>query len=584
MRFRAPSPALTVTRRVTLRIKLLGLPRMDVDGEHRELGGKKPWALLAYLALAPRAPSRRELAELLFPEADDPLAAERWALLQVRRALGAEASIAERDGRLALDAVEAEIDARALSTQTLSPEVVEGMDTGELLEGFAFDDAPAFEQWLALERRRVASASRDALRWAATLLARSAPERALALVARATSLEPFDDALHELAVDIHVTGGDVPSARAYVDAVDRRYRAELGQPAPATLRRPLERNVTVASRAHVSPAVTASALLETAQARLAAGEYEAAVDAARRAATESATTGDRELEARALVTLGTVLIHSVRGHDREAIGLMTRAFQLADETGNGALASEATREIGYVSFLEADYGAAESTLRRAVDLAERAGDDAALGKALTFLGATQTDRGDLGSADATLRRAVERLAAAGDGRWRFFALSFLSRAALRAGRVDEGGALAAKATAGLRASGWHSAVPWALVFEGEAALRQDDRALARDRFAEAYALGTEMGDPCWEGLSLRGLAALEAKDGHRERAVEMLSEAHTRCTRVNDTMRWAEALILTDLVELEQAAHPQRLAAAQRLTEQGPMPDLAERLRSAAKR
>jgi DNA-binding SARP family transcriptional activator len=398
---------LTVTGRVTLRIKLLGLPRMDVDGEHRELAGKKPWALLAYLALAPRAPSRRELSELLFPEADDPLAAERWALLQVRRALGAETSIVERDGRLALGPTEAEIDARVLSTKTLAPEVVERMDTGELLEGFAFDDAPAFEQWLALERRRVASAARDALRWAATLLARSAPERALALVARATTLEPFDDALHELAVDIHVNRADLPAARAYVDAVDRRYRAEMGQPAPATLRRPLERSATVTSHAHVSPTVTAKALLETAQARLAAGEYDAAVDAARRAATESAATGDRGLEARALVTLGTVLIHSVRGHDREAIGLMTRAFQLADEMGDAALASEAAREIGYVSFLEADYGAAESTLRRAVDLAERAGDDTALGKALTFLGATQTDRGDLESADATLRRAVE---------------------------------------------------------------------------------------------------------------------------------------------------------------------------------
>jgi DNA-binding SARP family transcriptional activator len=569
---------------VVLRIKLLGLPRVDVEGEQRDLAGKKPWALLAYVVLAPRAPSRRELAELLFPEAGDPLASERWALLQVRRALGPEAGIIERDGRLVLEATEVDVDARSLSADTLAPEVVEGMDTGELLEGFTFDDAPAFEQWIALERRRVASAARDALRWAATLLARTAPERALALVARATALEPFDDALHELAVDIQVTSGDLPGARAYVDAVDRRYRSELGQPAPATLRRPLERNVTLASHAHVTPATAARALLETAQTRLAAGEYQAAVDAARRAATQSAATGDAQLEARALVTLGTVLIHSVRGHDREAIGLMTRAFQLANDDGDTALASEAVREIGYVSFLEADYGAAEGTLRRAVDLAERAADDGALGKALTFLGATQTDTGDLEAADATLRRAIERLTAAGDARWRSFAVSFLARAALRAGRVAEGAAAAAEATAGLRASGWHSAVPWALVFEGEAALRQDDRGLARDRFAEAFALGSEMGDPCWEGLSLRGLAALEAKDGHRERAAEMLAEAHTRCTRVNDTMRWAEALILTDLVELERPARPERLAAARRLTEQGPMPDLAARLRSASKR
>lgn len=563
---------------------MLGSPAMTAAGAPRELAGRKPWALLAYLALATRPPSRRELGELLFPEAADPLAAERWALLQVRRALGREASVVERGGRLALEGPQLEIDAQRISETTLSPEEVEALETGELLEGFIFDDAPAFEQWLALERRRIASAARDTLRWAATLLARSAPERALRLIARATALEPFDDTLHELAVDIEATRGDLAAARAYIDAVDRRYRAELGHPAPDTLRRPLERSALSPDPAHVSPTITAKALLEAARARLAAGEYDAAVDAARRAAAGAAATGDAALEARALVTLGTVLIHSVRGRDREAVGLMMRAFQLADEVGDAALASEATREVGYVTFLAADYGAAESTLRRAVELAERSGDDGVLGKALTFLGATQTDIGDLDGADAVLRRAVERLTAAGDMQWRHFALSFLARAALRAGRIAEGAALAAEATAGLRTSGWHSAVPWSLVFEGEAALRQDDRLVARDRFAEAFALGTEMGDPCWEGLSLRGLAALEAKEGHRERAVAMLAEAHTRCTRVNDTMRWAEALILTDLVELERGARPERLAAARRLTERGPIPDLARRLQAAAKR
>jgi DNA-binding SARP family transcriptional activator len=569
---------------MTTRIKLLGSPRIEVEGEHRDLAGRKPWALLAYVTLAARAPSRRELSELLWAEAADPLAAERWALTQVRRALSPDASIAEREGRLSLEAPAAEIDARLLVSKALTPDVVEGMDTGELLEGFAFDDAPAFEQWLALERRRLESAARDALRWSATLLARREPERALALVARATALEPFDDALHELAIDIHVTRGDLQAARAYADAADRRYRAELGQPASSTLRRPLERSAATATRTHVPAPISVKALLDSAEARLGAGDYNAAVDIARRAATEAAAAEDRALEARALATLGTVLIHSVRGRDREALGLLTRAFQLADELEDRVLASEIAREIGYVSFLEADYGAAEGSLRRAVELAERAGSDSALGKALTFLGATQSDRGALDLAETTLRRAVERLVAAGEARWRAFAISFLSRTVLRLDRLEEGGQLAAEATAGLRASGWHSVVPWSLVYEGEAALRQGDRALARERFAESFALATEIGDPCWEGLSLRGLATVEAADGHRERAVAMLSEAHTRCTRVSDTMRWAEALILTDLVELGPTAQAGHLEAARRLAEQGPIPDLAERLRAATKR
>jgi hypothetical protein len=39
--------------------------------------GRKAWALLTYVLLAGRQPSRRQLAELLFDEAEDPLGAVR---------------------------------------------------------------------------------------------------------------------------------------------------------------------------------------------------------------------------------------------------------------------------------------------------------------------------------------------------------------------------------------------------------------------------------------------------------------------------------------------------------------------------
>ncbi len=50
--------------------------------------GRKAWALLCYLLLAERPPSRRRLAEILFGDADDPLGALRWALAELRRAFG----------------------------------------------------------------------------------------------------------------------------------------------------------------------------------------------------------------------------------------------------------------------------------------------------------------------------------------------------------------------------------------------------------------------------------------------------------------------------------------------------------------
>ena len=74
---------------LTLRIHLLGVPRIERDGASVvSPRGNKSWALLAYLVLGEASASRSRLAEVLFPEADDPLAALRWTLVELRRALG----------------------------------------------------------------------------------------------------------------------------------------------------------------------------------------------------------------------------------------------------------------------------------------------------------------------------------------------------------------------------------------------------------------------------------------------------------------------------------------------------------------
>ena len=72
-----------------VRVQLLGQPSLSRGGERVEPPkGRKAWALLAYLALAERAPTRQRVAGLLFGEADDPMAALRWNLAELRRALG----------------------------------------------------------------------------------------------------------------------------------------------------------------------------------------------------------------------------------------------------------------------------------------------------------------------------------------------------------------------------------------------------------------------------------------------------------------------------------------------------------------
>lgn len=569
---------------MSLVIRLIGRPEISHDGRARALGGHKPWALLAYLLLASRPPTRRELAERLWPEADDPLAALRWALLQARRAIAPDGRIAEHAGRLEVELpADALVDARAVLSRALEPPDAASLGTGELLEGFAFDDAPDFDEWLVLERQRVASALREALRWAATLLARSSPDDALALAERALALDPLCDPLHELVVDIHVGRGDRAAAERHLARAERRYRDDLGGSAPDTIRRPLDRAVA-ASVARIAPSVTARALVQSAQARMDAGDYDAAVTVARRAAAEAAAAGDVTVEANALATLATILIHSVRGRDRESLGLLARAFQLATDIGDLALASEIARETGYVAFLAAEYGSAEQSFHRAIELATRAADPIRLGKALTFLGASQMDRGDLETSGTTLRQALEALDSVQEGRFRAFTLSFVARLRLREGRDTDARELAREALAAARTTGWHGIVPWILTFEGEAELRLGNTARASERFAEAFALGSEMGDPCWEGLSLRGLAHVEWRAGRHGKAREMLAEAHARCSRVPDTLWWADALILTDLVELEHGSDAGHVQQALEIAHRGPMPDVAERLRRYTRR
>lgn len=568
-----------------LEIHLLGRPHLVSDGSARALRAHKPWALLAYLLLAGRAPSRREIAELLWPEADDPLAAERWALVQVRRALAPETQIVETGGSLSVQrSPTVTVDVDALLGGNIELNVAEQVTGGELLEGLRFDDAPDFEQWLLLARHRVASASRDALRWSATLLARSAPERALRLIERGLTLDPFDDVLHELAVDIHVTLGSTKFAEQYIANVERRYRAELGSDAPPTLRRPLERARSVVDISAVKAQDIARALLDAAEARLNAGEYAAAEESARRAATHAAAAGERALEARALAALATVLVHGVRGRDREALGLLTRAVQLAAELGDDRLASEVEREKGYIALLSADYGAAEATLQRAIEFAERAHAPGLAGQSLALLGACRSDRGDFAGALRTLEEAVATLERAGDRRWRAFALSFLARAHLRSGNAAQAREVAAASVSEARASGWLSLAPWPMAQLGEAEAREGDSAAARETLARAFALGEEFKDPCWEAIALRGLALLDLEEGHRDRAIQTLEEAHRRCTRVPDTYRWIEALLLTDLAVLDPRRESPRFEAALRLTERGAMADLVSRLSAVAPR
>src|SRR5581483_4353394 len=74
---------------MALEIHLLGSPVVVREGVvYAAPKGRKVWALLAYLMLVERPPSRPQLVDLLFPDAEDPAGALRWNLSELRRLLG----------------------------------------------------------------------------------------------------------------------------------------------------------------------------------------------------------------------------------------------------------------------------------------------------------------------------------------------------------------------------------------------------------------------------------------------------------------------------------------------------------------
>ena len=569
---------------LTLRVRLLGPPIVEVDGAERPLPGWKPWGLLARLVLSDCAPSRADLAELLWPTADDPAAALRWALHQLRRALGPDATIVDRGGRHELEGSAISVDAVDLLDGAVSLERVEDVARGALLEGLHFAGAPGFELWLGIEQARLDSAMRSTLRWAATLSVSADPDRALRLVTRALAQDPFDDAAHELVIEIHVLRGDHRAAQAHLDRVARLYRTELGTVPPPRMRRPLDRPGRGEGNPLIDRGVAAAATLDVARARLAAGEYDSAIASAHRASLDGAAAGDPALEARALALLAEGLIHGRRGLDLEAVGLLDRALRLAVEAGSLALAADIEREAGYISFLAADYGAAEVALHRSLALAQRCGDDGRLGRAMTILAACRSDEGALDAAQVLIDQALDALDAAGDRRWHAYALSFLARIRLASGQPREAGAVARRSIAGARETGWTALVPFPMTFEGEALLAAGDPAAAATVFGEALAMSEEMGDPCWEALSLRGLALVRAAEGRTAEGLAIMARALESCRRFPDTYKWAEIVIMTELVELEHGIDLVRHHDARRLAHDAGLEQLVVRIDLASER
>jgi DNA-binding SARP family transcriptional activator len=560
-----------------LAIHLLGTPRVERHGQGvAPPRGHKVWGLLAYLIRSDAGANRKHLAGLLFEDAEDPLAALRWNLSELRRLLG---NTGLHGDLLALAlAPSAYIDVEVVTRGTWAEALcVPGLDH-ELLEGMSFSSSPSFDVWLATERRHLQAAAESVLREAALArLAIGAASEASDLAARLVRHNPLDENFQALLVRSLAAAGDGVGAARQAAACHELFRRELGVQPGATLEAAM-RTVTATPTARPATGRTAAlAQIEAGEAAIGAGALDAGLQCLRRAIIEADATGDAVLRARARIALGGALVHAARGRDEEGATALHEALAVGQDA-SPLLAAAACRELGYVEFLRGRYERALVWLLRAASLAS---DDRTEQARIAIVhGSVLSDTAHYGAAIAMLRDAEAYLSGVGDIRQVSYTLSMWGRALLLRGDLHAAADVLDRSVT-LAQQGWTAFVPWPQSLRAEVDLMRGDLGLAAERFEHAFALGCQLGDPCWEGIAGRGLGRVAMAREEPQRAVEILLDAIARCVRVPDAYLWGKGYALDALCGLAVAyAMPQAPAwidELQRLAARSGMRELTVR-------
>jgi DNA-binding SARP family transcriptional activator/Tfp pilus assembly protein PilF len=533
-----------------LAIHLLGPPRVLLDSAAQPPPrGRKPWGLLAYLLAHDSAPTRGWLAELLFSDAEDPLNALRWNLSQLRRLLGAGATISGEPVRLRLPPGTF-VDLHAVTAGTwMQALAVPGLGR-DLLAGMAFPASPAFEVWLTTERRRLAGAAANVLREAARAkLATGDHVRAVELASRLVVADPLDEDAQELLIRAYAAAGDRRAAERQRDACVALFRRELGvDPGEAVLH--AADAAPAPPRLPERPAATASvtARLEAGLATLDAGAVDAAIGSLRQAVAGASETGDAGLQARALLALGSALVHGVRGQDAQGAAALLQAIEAARRSSTPGVAAQAHRELGYVELLRGRYDRAQRWLRTAASLSTD--EPAEQAWAHAFHGILLTDIGRHGDARTELREAQQLATEAGTDRVDAWALTFLGRSYLLCGELRVARESLRAALEAARRLRWTALIPLPEALLADVDLAEGHVDAAAAGYEHAYALALELGDPCWEGIAGRGLGLVADRRGDSDTALRRVSEARVRCVRLPDAWLWVEGYCLDALCEL----------------------------------
>jgi DNA-binding SARP family transcriptional activator len=236
-----------------LALRLLGPPRVELDGEPVHVGRRKALALLAYLAVTQRAHTRDSLATRLWPDYDRSggRTALRSTLSTLTRALGSAWLDADRESvRVSPDAdlwLDVHEFRRLLQTCERHGHAAgeECTECGQLLEqaaalyeddflaGFTLPDSPGFDEWQLFETEGLRDELGSVLERLARLhSAQGAHEEAIAYGRRWVALDPLHEPAQRALMEAYAQAGQRAAApgRARAPSLgrdDRTVRADI---------------------------------------------------------------------------------------------------------------------------------------------------------------------------------------------------------------------------------------------------------------------------------------------------------------------------------------------------------------------
>jgi len=237
-------------------ISVLGMPRIEIDGQLLAVDRRKAVALLVHLVLSQGVRSRDALATLLWPGYDQATARGnlRRTLSVLHTALHEEWLLIDRDTVALRRGDDLWVDVRqferllsecrthghagdqvcARCLEPLTQAVALYQD--DFLTGFTLPDAPDFDDWQRDQTESLRGVLAEALeRLARCLVRRGDTAAALAPARRRVALDPLDEAAQRQLMQIQAWAGDRSAALRQYQACTELLRRELNTtPAPET--------------------------------------------------------------------------------------------------------------------------------------------------------------------------------------------------------------------------------------------------------------------------------------------------------------------------------------------------------------